>query len=111
MAGTTHQRTNADVFSRLHLSGTLLETAAPPEVVVLTEGLDGATVTAAQITTWTQRDTLLSSVSRCITHGSLIELKVTCSLIGGGAWNYLCMHKFVRNMSGDFDKSLRARVV
>ena len=69
MARSTHQHANPDTFSCLPLHETSPESEAPSEIVLLVEGLDGVPVTAAHIATWTGKDLLSSSVSRCILYG------------------------------------------
>ena len=65
----THQHANADALSRLPLSDRPANVPVPAEMVLLTEMLENAPVTAGQIANWTRRDPVLSKVIRCIRDG------------------------------------------
>ena len=55
---------NADALSRLPLDERCPDAAEPSEIVLMVEALDncGSSISAADIKTWTDRDTILSRV-------------------------------------------------
>ena len=66
----THQHANADALSsRLPLGDKPSSVPVPAEMVLLTEMLESAPVTAVQIANWTKKDPILSEVIRCIREG------------------------------------------
>ena len=65
----THKHANADALSRLPLPEKPACVPVPAEMVLLTEMLQSAPITAAQIARWTRTDPVLSKVLRCIKEG------------------------------------------
>ena len=65
----THKHANADALSWLPLSDKPACVPVPAEMVLLTEMLQSAPITAAQIARWTRTDAVLSKVLRCIKEG------------------------------------------
>ena len=62
---------NADALSRLPLDEHCPDTAEPSEIVLMVEALDncGSSISAADIKTWTDRDTILSRVRDAVAQG------------------------------------------
>ena len=56
------KHTNADALSRLQLGDKPSNVPVPAEMVLLTEMLESAPVTAVQIANWAKKDTILLKV-------------------------------------------------
>ena len=65
----THQHANADALSRVPLGDKPSSVLVPAEMVLLTEMLESAPVTAVQIANRTKKDPILSKLIRCIREG------------------------------------------
>ena len=65
----TEDHGNADALSRLPLTVVPAQSDTPPEVVLLMETLEELTTTANNISSWTRRDPVLSSVVQYIQKG------------------------------------------
>ena len=66
---STTKHSNADAMSRLPLPNTPAKTPVPAELVLMIEKLDEAPISSKQISSWTQKDPLLSKVLQYIMFG------------------------------------------
>ena len=58
-----------DSLSRLPLPASPTSTPVPPETVHLMDKLESSPITPHMIRSWTERETLLSRIKRCVKHG------------------------------------------